>query len=289
MRRTLLLLMIGAVLVTGAVLYRRHATDRDVKEQLLRDAVAVASDDLERRYVASLVERYHPEVAPLHTTGVGGFDLRRDEYRAAMLERMAADARKNVKVALAARLDRLRLDAVPGDAADEEEKEIESPFICRECGKGLLLTPEQLDVVVTRTLEKLREQNPMADPPAGMPPRMLCDSCNQIALVVAMRCIRCRKPFLPDDKTVASTCPSCAISYWKCGNPACGHAFSITMYDVLRTDRHVGGTVCPKCEHRGAMRMLHCSKCDGVYPFDGHDEREHCPLCGAPALTADRP
>lgn len=289
MRRTLIVLVVGALLIVGAVVYRTQVSNRDVKEALIRDVAAVASSDIERRYVESLVERFHAEVYAAHAVGAGGSQVNAEAYRADMLKRMTGAARDNAQPSLAVKLERLAHDAGSHASGDEDQDEIDRPFGCRECGALVLLTPEQFDGVVARTLAKLREQDPQAKPPVGLPERLICDACGRVALVPAMRCVRCRKPFLPNDKTVASTCPACANTYWKCNDPACGNTFVITMYEQLKTDRHVGGAVCPKCGKRDATHMLLCTKCNGYYPFDGHNEPERCPLCGAPATVLEPP
>ncbi len=114
-------------------------------------------------------------------------------------------------------------------------------------------------------------------------------------------CLICQEPFHDDDDIVV--CPDCGTPYHRACYLSQGHCINQNLhavggsYESARQDknRHLGGTVCPKCRYVNAPGAKYCSECGttltseegtpipgsaGTY-FDATD-----PCCG---LSPDEP
>lgn len=287
MKRTLVIVILGAAAVVGAVVFKRGQHDQTVKGQMLDLVRQVQGSDIERRYVEAQVERFHAEVFEAAAKGVDRSQFDRDAYTKAMFERLIADARDASKISLAMKLDRFQQSLAPGAAPrnEDEDEEIESAWACTKCGTGRMLTAEQLDALGARTKEFLKITAGEEATPPFNGRTLLCEACRTVTVTPAMQCTRCSKVYRPTSKELKGICPNCSVTYWMCRNAACGHEFEVTLGEHFKTGRNEGPAKCPKCSGTDTVLGYRCVKCGRHYAAVGHGQPETCPHCGA--STAD--
>ncbi|MCC7292685.1 MAG: zinc ribbon domain-containing protein [Phycisphaerales bacterium] len=291
MKRTLVIVVLGAVAIVGAVVFKRGQHDQTVKGQMLDLVRQVQGSDIERRYLEAQVERFHAEVFEATAKGVDRSQFDRDAYTKAMFERLIADARDASKISLAMKLERFQQSIGKGAPPrhEDEDEEIESAWACTKCGVGRMLTAEQLDALGARTKEFLASTQDAAGAKPSDTRALLCEACRTVTVTPAMQCTRCSQVYRPTSKDLKGICPKCSVMYWICRNAACGHEFEVTLAEHFKTGRNEGPAKCPKCSGTDTVLGFRCAKCGRHYAPVGHDQPAACPHCGASTSDAGRP
>lgn len=284
MKRTLIVMLVGAVAIVAAVTYKRGEHTQTVKQDMLRILGDVRGSDLEQRYLAGLVELHHAAVFAAVAGGVDHSQVRRDAYLDEMFKRLVADARDNGRFALAMKVERLQRQYAgsddPRSADDEDDDDLSNPWVCRNCGASARLTAEQVDALAAKTkaFEAERAEDGIA--PDREARALLCEACKTVGFTPARDCITCGEPFLLDATTIGAICHKCDLTHWACEAPGCGHGFTLTLHELFKSGKYDDGVRCPKCGKGECRRSHQCHACRGMIPIVGHgDLPDHCPHC----------
>lgn len=95
------------------------------------------------------------------------------------------------------------LSDIPNDEASR------APWMCRECGKGVMLTPREQFDLESKGVEVARK-TVGKQVTSARATALQCPSCGAFSLTTALKCSACGKPYLPTPQPSGGHCPDCA-------------------------------------------------------------------------------